>query len=56
MLPRTAFAIALMVSVPYGMAQVSPTPAATPDLTGVYQAIPQGVTLPGGLKNSGGAE
>jgi len=36
------------------MAQVSPTAAVTPDLTGVYQATPQGATLPGGLKNSGG--
>jgi hypothetical protein len=28
-------------------------PSAPPDLAGVYQAIPGGTTLPGGLKNSG---
>lgn len=28
-------------------------PSASPDLAGVYQAIPNGATLPGGLKNSG---
>jgi hypothetical protein len=28
-------------------------PSAPPDLAGVYQAIPNGGTLPGGLKNSG---
>jgi hypothetical protein len=54
MLPATALAIALTVFVSSGMAQVAPTAAATPDLTGVYEAIPQGTTLSGGLKNSGG--
>jgi len=46
--------MALMACVPFGMAQVGPAGAATPDLTGVYQAIPQGTALPGGWKNSGG--
>src|ERR1700680_112078 len=54
MLPATAFAIALTVFVSSGMAQAGATATATPDLTGVYQAIPQGATVPGGLKNSGG--
>jgi hypothetical protein len=54
MLPATALAIALTVVVSSAIAQISPSVAATPDLTGVYQAIPQGTTLPGGLKNSGG--
>jgi hypothetical protein len=54
MLPATALAIALTVFLSTGMAQTSATAAANPDLTGVYQAIPQGTTLPGGLKNSGG--
>jgi hypothetical protein len=27
-----------------------------PDLTGVYQLVPNGVTLPGGLKNEGGPD
>src|ERR1700730_9384465 len=48
-----ACAMALMVCVAYGMPQARPA-TATPDLTGVYQAIPQGATFPGGLKNSGG--
>jgi hypothetical protein len=48
-----AFALALIACVQSGMAQIPPA-AAAPDLTGVYQAIPQGTTLPGGLKNSGG--
>src|ERR1700686_803092 len=54
MLPATALAIALTVFVSSGMAQISPSATVTPDLTGVYQAISQGATLPGGLKNSGG--
>jgi hypothetical protein len=54
MLPRTALAIALTVLVSSGMAQTSASAAATPGLTGVYQAVPQGATLLGGLKNSGG--
>jgi hypothetical protein len=52
--PPTAFALALIACVQYAMAQAGPPAAAAPDLTGVYQAIPQGTTLPGGLKNSGG--
>ena len=54
MLPATALAIALTVLLSSGMAQTSATATANPDLTGVYQASPQGTTLPGGLKNSGG--
>jgi hypothetical protein len=51
-LTRPAFAIALTVCAPQAKAQVGATAAAVPDLTGVYQAIPQGTTLQGGLKNS----
>ena len=58
------FGVALMASVPAGaFAQArggaSPTQAITrpelagPDLTGVYQLVPNGVTLPGGLRNEG---
>jgi hypothetical protein len=35
-----------------GLAQGT-RPGAPPDLAGVYQSIPNGVALPGGLKNSG---
>jgi hypothetical protein len=36
----------------YVLAQTT-RPTASPDLAGVYQSIPNGTTLPGGLKNSG---
>lgn len=49
-----AVALVLMECASVGRAQASRSAAGTPDLTGVYQAIPQGVTLPGGFKNSGG--
>jgi len=37
----------------FAHAQAAPSPGATPDLAGVYQSIPDGTTLPGGLRNSG---
>jgi hypothetical protein len=44
----------LMISTPAALAQAAKTP--TPDLTGVYELVPNDVTLPGGLKNAGGPE
>lgn len=38
--------------MPYGSAQGT-RPSTPPDLAGVYQSIPNGTILPGGLKNSG---
>jgi len=61
---KTRIRIALLVAVslasgfliftPTAVAQSSKT--ATPDLTGVYQLIPNNVTLRGGLKNAGSPE
>ena len=45
------FIVALMMIVPAGFAQASKS--STPDLTGVYELVPNNVTLPGGLKNAG---
>ena len=43
----------VILSAPLLMAQSGRVAAAPPDLQGVYQSIPDGVTLPGGLKNAG---
>lgn len=42
----------LLAWVSCGLAQGT-RPGAPPDLAGVYQSIPNGTSLPGGLKNSG---
>jgi hypothetical protein len=47
------FGGAAILYAPLLMGQTARAVAAPPDLQGVYQAIPNGVTLPGGLKNSG---
>ena len=47
------FAGAAILYAPLMLGQTARAVAAAPDLQGVYQAIPNGVTLPGGLKNSG---
>jgi hypothetical protein len=44
---------AVILCAPLMMAQSGRAAAASPDLQGVYQSIPDGVTLPGGLKNAG---
>lgn len=52
---RTAlFTVGLMMTVPAGFAQASKS--STPDLTGVYELVPNNETLPGGLKNAGSPE
>lgn len=51
---RALFAAILLVSVPYAMAQTRPRVPAPSTLAGIYQTIPDDVTLPGGLKNAGG--
>src|ERR1700694_2106270 len=43
----------VILSAPFMMAKAGRVAAAPPDLQGVYQSIPDGVTLPGGLKNAG---
>ena len=49
------FLIALMMTAaPSAFAQASK--GSTPDLTGVYELVPNDVTLPGGLKNAGSPE
>ena len=46
--------MALLSCAPFAIAQKQAAAAANPpDLRGVYQSIPDRVTLPGGLKNSG---
>jgi hypothetical protein len=51
--PAYVFVGALILCAPIMMAQTARSAAAPPDLQGVYQSIPDGVTLPGGLKNTG---
>jgi hypothetical protein len=51
--PWQILCIVLLISEGFGVGQTIPAAGGHPDLTGVYQSIPQGVTLPGGLKNSG---
>jgi hypothetical protein len=46
---RFAALAVFLVCAPCAMAQAPPKP----DLQGIYQSIPDGVTLPGGLKNTG---
>jgi hypothetical protein len=46
-------AVALILSAPFTMAQQGRAPSSPPDLQGVYQSIPDRMTLPGGLKNTG---
>lgn len=46
-------AMALIQCSPFTMAQQARAAAATPDLQGVYQAINDGMTVPGGRKNLG---
>ena len=41
--------LSMMISI------ASPQTPAVPDLQGVYQSVPDGTTLPGGLKNAGSA-
>jgi hypothetical protein len=41
---------AILTCIPFALAQQQPNP---PNIAGVYRSIPSGVTLPGGLKNSG---
>jgi len=48
-----ALPVALILCVSFVMAQQRPAASAPPDLRGVYQSIPDRLTLPGGLKNSG---
>ena len=43
-----------LFTLPVESAQNASAKADAPDLSGVYQAVPDGVTLPGGLRNSGG--
>ncbi len=45
--------LAVMLWAPFTMAQAGRSAAGTPDLQGVYQSIPDRLTLPGGLKNAG---
>lgn len=49
----TALATLLIAWQGLARAQLTPNPGAHPDLTGVYQSISDGTTLPGGLRNSG---
>jgi hypothetical protein len=51
--PVYVFAGAVILCAPLMMAQAGRAAAAPPDLQGVYQSIPDGVTLPGGWKNAG---
>jgi len=46
--------IGLMIAAAAAFAQASKS--STPDLTGVYELVPNNVTLPGGLKNAGSPE
>jgi hypothetical protein len=50
---RFALPAILISGVTLAVAQTPRTPAAPPDLTGVYQPISPETTLPGGLKNAG---
>jgi hypothetical protein len=43
----------LLGHAPHASAQTGNAPAAPPDLSGVYQTIPNGTTLPAGRKNTG---
>ena len=54
--PAYALVGALVLSTPLMMAQPGRVAAAPPDLQGVYQSIPDGAALPGGLKNAGSPE
>ena len=47
---RLALAALLLLSAPLVRAQSTP---GVPNLQGVYESIPQGTTLPGGLRNAG---
>ena len=60
-LVRIVLTVRIAGFVPAAMAQTGAGPAprgagAPPDLTGVYQLVPNGVTLPGGFQNAGGPE
>jgi hypothetical protein len=48
-----ALPVILFAWAPSALAQRGHAPATPPDLAGVYQAIPNHTTLPGGLKNEG---
>src|SRR5882672_9229823 len=50
---RVALAAVLLSHAPAALAQAAPAPATAPDLAGVYQAIPNGTTLPACRKNEG---
>lgn len=48
-----AAALALSVCAPFAIAQAGSSATSPPDIAGVYQAIPQGTIVAGGLKNLG---
>ena len=51
-----AFAMVLAPCTGVVPAAAQSAKTAVPDLTGVYQSIPNSITLPGGLKNEGSPE
>ena len=48
---RVLLIVGLIIAAPAAFAQAPKS--STPDLTGIYELVPNNVTLPGGLKNAG---
>ena len=51
---RVLLIVGLIIAAPAAFAQAPKS--STPDLTGIYELVPNNVTLPGGLKNAGSPE